>query len=296
MSEHMRPLIERLPDHYQRSAPARELQRVVGLPMDRLWADREDLLDQLWVDTATWGLSWWETWCGIPVDRSAGYELRRSRVKAKLRGRGTTTVELIQATAGAYVDAQIHVEETPGEHRFTVVFSDIRSQPPELSELTGSINEIKPAHLDYDYLFVYDWTGVVELSQEVRGSTLIYHYKLGAWALGQAPFGTMEEEALLMSGPQQIMPPLLEGTAAFTASEIRAARVNGTVRVEDFEIKAADGATVTVRYYLQPEQAARVERLELLGEGDKVLTAAAVDVTLRGPTLLTHIIPVKEGS
>ena len=250
---------------------------------------------QILLRTLTWNLEIEERLAGIVPPAGAALSERLSALSAKWRaGGGKADAERVSAVAAAWVDGTVDVGFPAGH--ILVRFSECYGGPEDLSGMRAAIGEIVPAHLPVDYLFLYAWTGVVELSQEVRGSTLIYHYKLGAWALGQAPFGTMEEEALLMSGPQQIMPPLLEGTAAFTASEIRAARVNGTVRVEDFEIKAADGATVTVRYYLQPEQAARVERLELLGEGDKVLTAAAVDVTLRGPTLLTHIIPVKEGS
>lgn len=291
----MRPLIESLPGYYQNSTPVVELERAIGTQMEALWEDREDLLRQLWVDTATWGLAWWESWCGLPVDTTLSHEARRARVKAKLRGRGTTTVELIRSSASSYVDAQVSVREEAERYHFTVVFSHIRSQPPELTDLTHTINEVKPAHLEFDYLFLYDFTAAITLRQEVRMSGLIYHYKLGAWALGVHPFGQMEEEVLVTDAQGQIQPALLEGVAEFTAGDIARARVNGTKLIEDFEVKEAGGQSVAVEYFVQMEEVPHITSLELLDASGTVLTRAEVDIILRGPTRLSHIIPVQEG-
>ena len=73
-------LITRLPDYYQECPPVAELERVLGEEAGKLAASREDVLAQLWIDTATWGLDLWEQWCGLPTDRSRPYSYRRGRI------------------------------------------------------------------------------------------------------------------------------------------------------------------------------------------------------------------------
>ena len=53
----MKPLIEELPRHYQRSAPDAELQRVLSLLVEQAQADEEFTLAQLFPSTTSgWGL------------------------------------------------------------------------------------------------------------------------------------------------------------------------------------------------------------------------------------------------
>lgn len=48
-------------------------------------------MDQLQLDTATWGLKYWEETLGIAVEEEKAPEFRRSRIRSKLRGAGVTT-------------------------------------------------------------------------------------------------------------------------------------------------------------------------------------------------------------
>ena len=293
----MSNLIERLPGYYQDSLPVTELERALGAQAALLMSAKEDTLAQFWLDKATWGLDLWEQWVGLPVDHTQGYPARRSRVLARLLGQGATTIDLLRSIAQAYVDADVQIREAPGEYRFTVVFSDILSQPPPLGGRSASINEVKPAHLDYDYLFLYDFQGRLTLSQEITSNTLLYHYKLGSWALGQNPFGTMEGEVSLVSGLAQINDVLLEKVAGFTVGQVVKARVNGTQEITNFEVKAATENVAAIQYYLQPDTTPQVTTLELLDSDGAVLSSAQVPATtLQGPTLITHMIPVEEGS
>ena len=289
-------LVTRLPDYYQSSPPVSELERALGAQAALLMSAKEDTQAQLWIETATWGLDLWEQWAGLPVDRTQGYQARRSRVLAKLMGQGTTTAELLHGIAQAYVDADVQIWEKPSEYRFTVVFSDIQSQPPVLDDLSGSMNEIKPAHLDYDYLFLYDFQAPLEVLQTIASRTMIYHYKLGSWLLGDKPFGEMEGEVTLVSGPMQIKDTLLEMVAHSVAEQVAKARVNGEVEISDFEVKAASDNMAAIRYYLQPETTPELTQLELLDADGTVLTAVQLNVLLRGPTLISHLIPVAKGA
>ena len=148
-------LVFRLPRYYQDSPPVSELERVLGEQAGALRVSESDTLAQLWVDTATWGLDLWEQWVGLPSDRTRPYSYRRSRIKAKLRGQGTTTAELIASVVASfgYHPEQVSVVEHPEAYAFEVVLSDLAGQPADVSGITDAVNEIKPAHLDWWFTY-----------------------------------------------------------------------------------------------------------------------------------------------
>lgn len=144
-----------LPGLY-RSAPFAELQRVLGEMCRRAGADLELILRQLWPQTASgWGLELWETAYGIPVDLSKDLDFRRTRLISKLRGQGTPTVELIQAVAASFVNGQVEVVEHNDQYYFVIKFVSVLGIPPNIDDLTAAINEIKPAHLDFSYEYLF---------------------------------------------------------------------------------------------------------------------------------------------
>lgn len=71
------------------------------------------LMDQLCVNTATWGLQYWEKTLGIPVEQGKDLEYRRSRIRSKLRGSGVTTVALIESVAESFSNGDVAVTEYP---------------------------------------------------------------------------------------------------------------------------------------------------------------------------------------
>lgn len=151
----MTELICCLPRYYQDSPPVAELERVLGAQAEKLMVSKSDTLAQLWVDTATWGLDLWEKWVGLPVDRASPYSYRRARIKAKLRGQGTTTVEMLANVVASfgYDPSQVSVIEHPEEYRFEVVLSNLAKFPTDTTGLTDAINPVKPAHLDWWFTF-----------------------------------------------------------------------------------------------------------------------------------------------
>ncbi|MFR1215318.1 MAG: hypothetical protein ACLSCV_12000 [Acutalibacteraceae bacterium] len=56
----IRPLIEQLPDFYQNSPEVVDLQNAFTKQINSAWMQREEFLNQLNVQTATWSLPIWE--------------------------------------------------------------------------------------------------------------------------------------------------------------------------------------------------------------------------------------------
>lgn len=144
-------LIELLPDYYQRSAETADLQNAIGVETEKARAAANDLLAQLNVDTATWGLNLWENAYGLQAQVSESLDIRRRRIKSKMRAIGTTTVEKIRSTAQSFSDSDgiVEVIEHNPEYRFEIRYIETLGLPPDMKELTAAIEEIKPAHLAY---------------------------------------------------------------------------------------------------------------------------------------------------
>lgn len=123
--------------------------------IDKLSSDVEDLKQQCFVITATWGIILWEYFVGIPIDNSKTIEERRSRVLGKLRGQGTSTVEVIKRVAQSFVqDGLVDVIEHNLEYYFEIALKSNTGFPYGLTGLYDSIDEIKPAHLREMYKLV----------------------------------------------------------------------------------------------------------------------------------------------
>lgn len=148
-------LMDLLPEFYQNSPHVIELQGAFEHWTEALQAARNDLIKQLNVESATWGLELWERALGLQVDVSKPYEYRRSRVMSKLRGAGTTTVAMIQNVAESFSNGNVAIIEHNSENRFEIKFVGTLGIPPNMDDLTAAIEEIKPAHLAYDYVYVF---------------------------------------------------------------------------------------------------------------------------------------------
>lgn len=115
----------------------------------------DDILDQCFIDTATWGLKYWEQFLGIPVDENKPTEYRRSVIKSKIRGTGTITVNLIKTVAESYSNGEVEINENVAPYTFEVKFVGTRGIPPNLDDLKAAIEQIKPAHLAATYTFTF---------------------------------------------------------------------------------------------------------------------------------------------
>lgn len=119
----------------------------------------KDILNQVSLDTATWGLEIYERALLIPVDRNKPLSERRERIKAKLRGQGKVGVDLIKSIAGSWAGGTVEVAIASSVIKIT--FSDIIGVPSNLKDVEEAIREVKPAHLDIEFIFLYNtWNKV----------------------------------------------------------------------------------------------------------------------------------------
>jgi hypothetical protein len=121
--------------------------------IDELKLETDDLKKQFFIPTATWGINIWENLTGIITDTTKSIEERRSNILAKLRGLGTSTLEVIKQIAQSFVQ-EVEVIEHNQEYYFEIDLLSHNGFPYELNGLYNSIEEVKPAHLGVKYKLI----------------------------------------------------------------------------------------------------------------------------------------------
>lgn len=148
-------LMDLLPEYYRGNKTMEELQDILTAEINKLTDDLNETIDQCFVGTATKLLSRYEKIYGLQVDVSKSDAFRRERLVAKVRGIGTVTKQMLIDVASSYSNGEVEVIEYPSEYRFVVKFVGTLGIPANMADLTLTINEIKPAHLAFEYEYVY---------------------------------------------------------------------------------------------------------------------------------------------
>jgi len=149
-------LIDMLPSFYHDSDFVKSYMSSQSIEHNFIKESIDDLVNNLYVDTATWGLDYFEEELGLKTDKAKTYEERRERIKAKKIGNGTTTIKMIKDTALAFECGDIEVTEMYEDYMFKLKFVSQKGVPKNLEDFKSSIEEIKPAHLGYILEFMFN--------------------------------------------------------------------------------------------------------------------------------------------
>jgi len=114
-----------------------------------------DIYKQMFIDTATWGLDYWEFEYGIYTNINIGYKTRRKIIKTKMRGKGTTTIQVLKDIAFAFTGGEVEVIENIQNYSFIIKFVNIKGIPSNMHSFIKAIDEVVPAHLGYSFEYIY---------------------------------------------------------------------------------------------------------------------------------------------
>lgn len=165
-------LMQYLPGFYHGTIEVQNLQAAIGAEADIVKAAVADTLDQLYVDSATWGLANWERYLGLPIDPAETLDNRRSRIMTRLRGQGTTTAEMIKNVCASFSGGEVQIIENYADYSFKIKFVGTLGRPDNLNYLAATIESVKPAHLAYSFEFIFNTH--LDLSR-------FTHQQLSAW-------------------------------------------------------------------------------------------------------------------
>ena len=161
-----RKLTDLLPERYLASPEVGAAAGIIWVLGEVVRARALDWLAQLTIDTATWGIVYWEREYGVTPQATDTLDDRRSRVKAKLRAPQTVTAAMLENLTDSYINGQSTVTELPREHKVKIRFNGEYGVPANLASLTGALLEVLPSHVVYEYLYRY------LLVREVHGMTI----------------------------------------------------------------------------------------------------------------------------
>jgi len=158
-------LITLLPEYYKGNKTMEELQGILSTDINHLANNINTAIDQCFVNTATALLSRYEKIYGIQVEVSKSNEFRRERIRAKIRGTGTVTKQMIENVAKSYSNGEVEVIENTEDYSVKVKFVGTKGIPSNMADLTLTINEIKPAHLSFSFEYTYNiWNDVAGMT------------------------------------------------------------------------------------------------------------------------------------
>ena len=148
-------LIDKLPYFYEECPKTNTIQDGLSAETDNLYSKVEGTTNQLYVNTATWALCEWEKFAGVK-NTSGTIEQRRAKVIAKLKAKGTTTLEALTNLCRLYV-SKVEIEELYSEYALMLnLIEEQDSFNPiiyNLNDMNNSVWEIKPAHLNHYFSF-----------------------------------------------------------------------------------------------------------------------------------------------
>lgn len=103
-----------------------------------------------------------EAWFGIASVASKPLAQRVSVLLAKLRGQGTTTPAFIKNVAKSYQYGEVEVVEDEVPYTVRIVFESILGVPPNMDDFKATMEEVKPAHLVFEYIYKYNTWDMLE--------------------------------------------------------------------------------------------------------------------------------------
>ena len=201
-------IMQYLPEYYQTSRVMGAIAEAQGTELEMLYTTLDEILAQFFIDTAAWGLDYWDEFLGL---KTAAYPLeeRRRLLKSKLTMQPPVTRERLKKLLEGVADSADVIEHHE-EYSFDVVLLVKTKLKPTFEKILEQIEDNKPAHLAYQVIlgFLHElqatvafnrWfseilklCGTVDVSGEEVVTTLGRRYRENAsgdkWAWLSVPF------------------------------------------------------------------------------------------------------------
>ena len=145
---------------YDNSYVGKWLYQVMGLEHDSVMNVLETLPDQMFPETATWGLFYHEIKWGLPVRESLSYEERRKLIYQKRDYRAPMTPYRMEVMLSDLSGCNVYINDIhqPGDdgyipghpNKFRVTL-EVGTNQVNLGDILTKLNKIKQSHTTYDF-------------------------------------------------------------------------------------------------------------------------------------------------
>lgn len=166
-------LIDLLPHYYAENKDMTKLQGLLSQEIEKTEESLENTINQCFVSSANDLLNRFEKLYGIETDIAKDIEIRRETIKSKMAGTGTFTKIMAKNSLKAFEGGAADIVEDFPKYKFTIKFNDEYRVPSNgaIAEIYNMINNLKPAHLNFDHTFTYNWWGMSDVGSWNDGGT-----------------------------------------------------------------------------------------------------------------------------
>lgn len=135
---------------------------------ERMRLQIQECLEQLFLETATWGLKLWEEYCGLESDENLDYKIRRNRVLDVLNGTETVSLDFLLSLMNRYIaDKSGSVVEHYDKYYIDVLIPD--GKVTSFMDLEKVLRTFMLAHLGWKYVAFSGVNGYINVSGIVSG-------------------------------------------------------------------------------------------------------------------------------
>ena len=152
-------ILRYLPEFQQKDEDFKAVGDVLSREHDRHRLLLQDIFHQRFVQTATWGLAYWEKEIGLTPRATDTYEQRRNRIMLWWQSNQTSTREFMARLAERYLsNGTAEVMEYPDKSSFNIVLhGDLDKIVLDRRGAKEAIDLYKPAHLIYGIVAFPTW-------------------------------------------------------------------------------------------------------------------------------------------
>ncbi|MCM3789415.1 YmfQ family protein [Domibacillus indicus] len=192
LEERVEAVMQLVPSYYDTSQVYRDVLTAILSEHQRNAERALDLRAQLHVQTATWGLKYWEFNYNLSTIETDSYELRRARVMAKRAGLSTFTKPEALRLANMYsVPQTARFRSIPRTYRFMTMHNI--DHLVSFDGMIEAFEEMKPAHMRHVVGLYTDEELIIEDTVSVNLNT--YH-TVNEFRVGMTPIKSQERMVL----------------------------------------------------------------------------------------------------
>ena len=150
MRQNVVDILRYLPEFLQKDEIFKYTNDADSKEHERIRISLQDILDQCFVQTATWGLPVWEDLVGI-TDRTSATKKRRANIIAKLQASYSVTLQFMDDLINRYViNHAFTVTDVPSDYRVDIELQD--GTVLDWNGLQQAIRTWIPAHLGWRFI------------------------------------------------------------------------------------------------------------------------------------------------
>ena len=165
-------MIAKIPKHWLNNSEIPEIIKAIQPELDNIQNVIEDFWEQIFIDTATWSLPYWERDYGLTANANDTIENRRSAVRAQMRGAQTVTLSVLQSIVDAWGG---NTEVIDTGHAIHLIYHEPNGVPNNLTAMLKNLRAMTPAHLPITSERVYKnpkanmhMVGVAKISAKIN--------------------------------------------------------------------------------------------------------------------------------